>query len=137
MAPMTPRPKTGGVRLPLVLLLAVLGSVAGAAIWLTLATDVGQSPKAASGPRIEVRLASTMATSEPSSKTTEKPHVAKQATLKQPVPGQVAEKMTASKRAVSESGKAAPSATLTVEPKSTGQRPDKASGQPVAARAEA
>ena len=132
---MTPRPKTGGVRFPLVLLLAVLGSVAGAAIWLTLATDVGQSPKAASGPRIEVRLASTMATSERASKTTEKPHVAEQATLKQPVPGQVAEIMTAPKRAVSGSGKAAPSPTLTVEPKSTGQRPDKANGQPVAARA--
>ncbi len=129
------RPTTGGVRLPLVLLLVVLGSVSGAAIWLTLATDGGPGPKAASGPRVEVRLASTMATGEPASKTTAAPRVTKRATPKQAVPDKVVAKMLTPNRAASESGKAVPSPTPPVEPKSAGQRPDKAKGQPVAARA--
>ncbi len=123
------RPTTGGVRLPLMLLLVVLGSVAGAAIWLTLATDGGPAPKAASGPRVEVRLASTMAKSEPKSKTTTAaPRVAEQATPKQ---------------AASESGAAAISPAPPVESKSGTQipsqpapvQPDKVKREPVAARA--
>ncbi len=144
MAPPTTRITTSGVRLPLVLLLFVLGSGAGAVIWLTLASESGPGSNSAAGPRLEVRLATAMAKGEPVSKaTTAAPSVNQRQTPKRPVSDKAVAKKAAPKRAASDSGAAKISSTPSDGSKSAaprpGQaapaRPDKAIGTPAAARA--
>ena len=144
MARLTARPTTSGVRLPLVLLLVVLGSVAGAAIWLTLAGDSRPGPKATSGSRVEVRLAPATATVEPASKTTAAAsRITEQATPKRVAPGKpdsTAVKTAVSKPAASDPAAKIASTAPSVESNPTAPRPDqpdldKVKEQSVAARA--
>ena len=142
MARLTARPTTSGVRLPLVFLLVVLGSVAGATIWLTLAADGGLGSKVASGPRVEVRLETVMAKVEPASEpTTVGSRIAEKATPKQAAPdklGKTVEKTAAAKPAISAPPVNKSSSAPPVESNPVTQRPgqpDKTYGGSVAARA--
>ncbi len=82
------------------LLLAGLGAVAGASIWLTLATDRGAGPVAPPGPNAELRLGATTSKGAPAAKPAgAAPRSGKQATPKQARPKQAEPKQSAPKQA--------------------------------------
>jgi polysaccharide deacetylase 2 family uncharacterized protein YibQ len=104
VARLTTGRSAGGARLPLVLLLVALGSIAGASIWLTLATD--HEPGAAAVPRVEVRLTAATSSGAPASAAT-KPSLP---VANQPVPEPSPPMRTAPARAAPEPAAPKPTA---------------------------
>ena len=93
------------MRIPLVLLLVVLGPVLRVAMWLTLAIDGGPHPKNVFGRPVKVLIDSTMAKRAPTSKMTATGFpTAGQANIKRAAPDEAITKIVAPKRAVSNSG---------------------------------
>ena len=124
MAGSTAKPATSGVRLPLVLLLVVLGSVAGATIWLTLAADGRPDSHSGHGPRVEVRVALEMAKADPAPKPAAAPLKSSPAAPKRVAPAKTAAKPAVPKPARSDRGAVEASTSPKVIPESVAPRPD-------------